>query len=146
MPDIAFVTSGKLTPDGQRLIAYMTEQIAQAKVDANPDSLNALPGPIKHYYVNVESIRALSPEAWLQDYSNAARALHNTLTQIEESAARAQAEADERSRLSESLEDVKAALALAMQRIAELEAKQAAEAPEMDAEESAPEPVKSKKG
>lgn len=148
MPDIAFVTSGTLTSDGQRLIAYISEQIAQAEADTNPDSLNALAGPIKHYYVNVHKLPNLSPAQWLEDYANAARAIHSVMTQIAESTAKAQAEAEERSRLSESLDDVKAALALAMQRIAELEAKQAAETPEMDAEESAPapEPVKTKKG
>lgn len=134
-----FSQYGNVTPEGQRVIQYM-EAAAQVAEGQDIEALNALSGPVKHYYVNVTKLHLMTPARWLEDYTNAAQAIMRNLTEAETAQAAADADKQERAALAESLEEVKAALALAMAKIAQLEAEgEAADAAaEMAGEESAP--------
>lgn len=143
-----FVQYGTVTPAGQEVIEHINATLTAAEATNDVDAINSLAGHIKHYYVNVMKLRALSPAQFLESYPNAARSIAGYLRDVRESAAARQAEIEERTRLSESLEEVKAALAVALQKIADMEAERMADAVEQPSMESAPapEPVKSKKG
>lgn len=139
-----FQQYGTLTDDGQRVIAYMESACREAEAKDDVEALNALSGPIKHYYVNVFKLKLLPAWHWLEDFGNAAQAILRNITEAEAAQQEAVADKAAVSALAESLEEVKAALALAMAKIAQLEAESEAaeDAAEMASEtngmESAP--------
>jgi hypothetical protein len=142
------VEYGKPTADGARVLAYMHQQIVEAEAGSLA-LLNALPGTIKHFYANVIKLQAMSEADWLRDYPDSAGFILRGLIQMDEARAQAEQDAADKSRISESLEDVKTALALAMARLDELEKadKPAKVTPEPTPEpepEPEPEPVESK--
>lgn len=143
-----FVQYGVVTPAGQEVIEHINSTLAAAEATNDVDAINSLAGHIKHYYVNVTKLRAITPAQFLESYPNAARSIAGYLRDVRESAAAKQAEIEERTRLSESLDEVKAALDVALQKIAKMEAERMAAASADDAavESVTPEPVKSKKG
>jgi hypothetical protein len=113
-----FIKLGVPTDEGARVLAHLREQCAIA--DANR-SENQLAGHVGFYYINVYKTGFLSENDWLKSYPNAATAAYSDLMHIEEAQAAQQQDAAEKTRISESLDEVKAALAIAMQRIDELE-------------------------
>jgi hypothetical protein len=138
-----FIKLGVPTDEGARVLAHLREQCAIA--DANR-SENQLAGHVGFYYINVYKTGFLSENDWLKSYPNAATAAYSDLMHIEEAQAAQQQDAAEKTRISESLDEVKAALAIAMQRIDELEkaqkpADESAVVPEPEAEAA---PVESK--
>jgi hypothetical protein len=140
-----FIKLGVPTDEGARVLAHLREQCAIA--DANR-SENQLAGHVGFYYINVYKTGFLSENDWLKSYPNAATAAYSDLMHIEEAQAAQQQDAAEKTRISESLDEVKAALAIAMQRIDELEkaqkpADEPAVTPEPEAEAA---PVESKPG
>jgi hypothetical protein len=139
-----FIKLGVPTDEGARVLAHLREQCAIA--DANR-SENQLAGHVGFYYINVYKTGFLSENDWLKSYPNAATAAYSDLMHIEEAQAAQQQDAAEKTRISESLDEVKAALAIAMQRIDELEkaqkpAYEPASEPTPEAEAA---PVESKK-
>jgi hypothetical protein len=138
-----FIKLGVPTDEGARVLAHLREQCAIA--DANR-SENQLAGHVGFYYINVYKTGFLSENDWLKSYPNAATAAYSDLMHIEEAQAAQQQDAAEKTRISESLDEVKAALAVAMQRIDELEkAQKPAEEPAAEpTPEVAAEPVESK--
>lgn len=140
-----FINYSVPTDVGKRVLAHLRAQCDIA--DANRTE-NLLAGHVGHFYANVYKARFLTENDWLKSYPNAAAAAYSDLMQIEEAqAAQQQADATQ-TRISESLDEVKAALAIAMQRIDELEkaaqkpADEPASEPEPEAEAA---PVESKK-
>jgi hypothetical protein len=138
-----FIKLGVPTDEGTRVLAHLREQCAIA--DANR-SENQLSGHVGFYYINVYKTGFLSENDWLKSYPNAATAAYSDLMHIEEAQAAQQQDAADKTRISESLDEVKAALAIAMQRIDELEkaAKPADEPAVEPTPEVAAEPVESK--
>jgi hypothetical protein len=140
-----FIKLGVPTDEGARVLAHLREQCAIA--DANR-SENQLAGHVGFYYINVYKTRFLSENDWLKSYPNAATAAYSDLMHIEEAQAAQAQDAAEKTRISESLDEVKAALAIAMQRIDELEkAQKPADEPAAEPTpepEVAAEPVESK--
>jgi hypothetical protein len=134
---VALVEYGKPTADGARVLAYMHQQIIEAEAGSLA-TLNALPSMIKHFYANVVKLHAMTEAEWLQSYPDNGNVILRGLIQLDEAKAQAEQDAAEKSRISESLDDVKAALALALARLDELEkADKPAEEP---AAEPTPEP------
>jgi hypothetical protein len=138
-----FIKLGVPTDEGARVLAHLREQCAIA--DANR-SENGLAGHVGFYYINVYKTGFLSENDWLKSYPNAATAAYSDLMHIKEAQAAQQQDADDKTRISESLDEVKAALAIAMQRIDELEkAQKPADEPAAEPEpEVVAEPVESK--
>lgn len=143
---VALVEYGKPTADGARVLAYMHEQIATAETGSLAQ-LNALPGPIKQFYAMVVKMHAISEADWLKSYPDGANGILNYLVRLDEAKAQQEAEAVEKTRIAESLDDVKAALATALARLDELEkAQKPAEEPAAEPEpEADAAPVESKK-
>jgi hypothetical protein len=141
---VALVEYGTLTPDGARVVAYMRDQIDQAE-RGSLAMLNALPGPIKHFYANVVKLHAMTEAEWVRDFATDAGLILRGLVQLDEAKAQEEQATAEKAKLVESLDDVKAALAQALERIAELEkAQKPVEEPAAEPEPEAA-PVESKK-
>jgi hypothetical protein len=138
-----FIKLGVPTDEGARVLAHLREQCVIA--DANR-SENQLAGHVGFYYINVYKTGFLSENDWLKSYPNAATAAYSDLMHIEEAQAAQAQDAADKTRISESLDEVKAALAIAMQRIDELEkAQKPADEPAVEpTPEVAAEPVESK--
>jgi hypothetical protein len=142
------VEYGKPTADGARVLAYMHQQIVEAEAGSLA-LLNALPNTIKMFYTMVVKMHTMTEADWLRDYPDGAGFILRGLIQLDEAQAQAEQDAADKSRISESLEDVKTALALAMARLDELEKadKPAEVTPEpvkADEPEAEAEPVESK--
>lgn len=128
MPDFV-ARNGELTPDGQRLIAWIEAQFKDADKNNDLSRLNGLSGYLAYYYVNVHKLRAITPAQWLEEHrhSGAAAAWRDML--YFEEVARKEAEQQaavvetrtELSGLAEQLEALRQELAEARQRITELE-------------------------
>jgi cell shape-determining protein MreC len=73
--------------DETRIIRYLDGLCAEADREASPESVNGLPGMVKHYYVNVFKARLLTSESWLRDYPGAAAAAWRNLTEADDSEA-----------------------------------------------------------
>lgn len=121
---------GDLTLDGERLIAWIEAQFAEADRDNDLDRLNRLSGYLAYYYVNVHKLRAMTPAQWLQEHLHSgALAAWRDMQYLEE-VTRQTAEQQEIVRqadsrlasLTEQLEMLRQELAAASQRIADLEA------------------------
>lgn len=142
---VALVEYGTPTADGARVLSYMHEQIDQAEAGSLA-MLNALPGPIKHFYANVVKLRAMTEAEWLRDFATDAGAILRGIVQLDEAKAQQAAETAEKARIVESLDDVKAALAVALARLDELEKAQKPADPVVEPEpEVEAAPVESKK-
>lgn len=140
-----FINYGVPTDEGKRVLAHLRGQCEMAEA-RGLSALNGLSGHVAYFYINVFKGGFLTETNWLKSYPNMASAAYSDLMQIEEAQAAQQQEAAEKTRISESLDEVKAALAVALQRIADLEAAQKTPDP---VEEPEPEPeaapVESKK-
>ena len=150
---VDFVRYGEITAEGARVIAYMKAQLKEAEAAGGVEAINALSGAIKHFYANCLQLKSFSEAEWLTSYGNSAGAMFVYLTEAEAQQEAAAKEAAERTRISESLDEVKAALAVALARIAELEtAEKPADEPKADeveteaeAEQAAPVEAKAAK-
>jgi hypothetical protein len=141
-----FINYSVPTDEGKRVLAHLRAQCDMAEA-RGLSALNGLAGHVAYFYVNVYKGHFLTENDWLKSYPNAAAAAYSDLMQIEEAqAAQQQADANQ-TRISESLDEVKAALAIAMQRIDELEkAQKPADEPSAESEpEAEAAPVESKK-
>jgi hypothetical protein len=141
-----FINYGVPTDEGKRVLAHLRAQCDMAEA-RGLSALNGLSGHVGYYYINVYKGHFLTENDWLRSYPNMATAAYSDLMQIEESKVAQEQEAADKTRISESLDEVKAALAIAMQRIDELEkaqkpADEPAVTPEPEAEAA---PVESKK-
>lgn len=134
---VALVEYGKPTAEGARVLAYMHEQITAAEAGSLA-MLNALPGPIKQFYAMVVKMHAMTEAEWLKSYPDNGAVIFNQIVRLDEAAAQQEAATAEKTRIVESLDEVKAALAVALQRIADLEAAQ--KPTEEPAAEPEPEP------
>lgn len=93
------------TDEGARVIQWVKELLAEAEKDKVPDKINALPGMVKHFYINVVKLKALTEAQWLRDYPNSATAALELLTEAESAKNEAEAEAQARNERDQKIDD-----------------------------------------
>lgn len=142
---VEFISQNTITPEGERVLAHIKTQLREAD-ERGDRTYTSLSGPYRYFFANVVSLKAFSEAEFLKSYPNMAGAVYRDLVDLDEAKAQTEAAAAEKTVISESLDEVKAALAVALQRIADLEAAQQKPAdeptPEPEAEAA---PVESKK-
>lgn len=113
---VQFVMDGKITEDGQKAIHYLETQVKAAQDDLA--KLNALPGFVQHYHINVMATRLMTPAQWLEDYRNAgAKAAYDYAVQLEEAGKKEAARDEADNKIAEALAEVQKQLAEALAEI-----------------------------
>lgn len=60
-----FTIDEAITPEGEQVLAFVESLIAASL--GSYERMNALPGYAKHYHVNVLTLHAITPAAWLAE-------------------------------------------------------------------------------
>jgi hypothetical protein len=152
VPD--FIQNGELTPAGLAVKTRIEMQIAAAQrlVEDKKDIgyINGLAGHLKHYYVNVASLRSITPALWLKEQTYAASVVWGEIEaerQLAEEAAVVQGQQNDTNARLDRLEALIVSLSsklAATPEPAKAEGDSPAETPAEEAVEDAP-PVEDKK-
>lgn len=138
---IDFVKNGALTPEGEKVIAYLSEAIKPALEDPNPNVFNSLSGSVKHYGVNVVLGQMMSPAQWLENYNYSANVLLEGINAAEQQAqvnAQAQETAENVKSMTEQFDELKKLVTAQAEELAAL--KEAKSEPKGKKTKPAPEP------
>lgn len=129
-PDFVNRSGDELTPDGQKLQAFIEGMFTEADQKNDIVALNGvLSGHIGHYYTNVYKLGMMTPERWMKDFSEsfAAAAWRDMQWFVaQEAQTQKVAETSEQTtNLAEQLTQLQAQLAEALGKIQVLEEAQA---------------------
>lgn len=115
-----------LSGDGQKLVEWLEVQCAYAEnlpPDESTNALNRLHGSIRQYYINVYKLKSHTPQQWVEDFSKSwAQDCWGIMTRIEEMVA----QQEQQQQTADKTEQLAAQLAALGERLAAVEAENAA--------------------